>query len=367
MGQARSRPSRRHEPRCRPRTGSGRCVHRPSLQASAEEGRRGFRALRSGRWDRLRAAGVRVLGLRNLGKPWRTLNAARAPPPSWSKRALYRADRHGASAFSARVRRRPRGEHRQRRRQHRNRRSPRSARRRRFASLRLSPPARHARCRAEPHARPVIARGSRADGAARCRVGHRAGSGAPASSQQPMHRDPRCRSVATTAWPRGRLPIPFPDIVAGRRFRMDRAGARKEMHTCRIWDACRSLATPGHDWLRPVPLRRHKFSGEPLGKPWAQLATTAYCVVMRFKHIPRFQGVGGCRRGSPENRGRTTAPAGCRTHPRRCTRSLQTFPRPPRRPLAAPGHARAAPSPCGRHWLPLSGFTGFGDRDECAL
>ena len=168
---------------------------------------------------------------------------------------------------------------------------------------------------------PAIARGRRTDSAARCRVGPRACPGAPASLQQPMHRDPCSRSNATAAWPRGRLPLPFPDIVAERRFRMDSLTRVKVLTPDTA--GCRPrtfVARRSHPW--PVADRRGQTAH---GKGGCSREPPAQHAVMRFKHMPRFQWVRGRRGASPGNFAFSRLPARYTGGPRRCARRIRLF------------------------------------------
>ena len=115
--------------------------------------------------------------------------------------------------------------------------------------------------------------------------------------------------------------------------------------------------------------------------PWKtvdRFATTAYCVVMRFKHMSRFQGVRGRQRGSLENRGRATVPARYTGGPRRSARSTQLSQdrrgacRPPQDTQERPRHRATA---SGAH-CPVSGksaavtsaiYDGFRGRRRCCV
>ena len=170
---------------------------------------------------------------------------------------------------------------------------------------------------------PVIARGGRADNKTGRYVGTIACRDARTCSQQRTHRDPGSRSNATEALSCGRLPLPFPDIAAGRRFRMDSL-TRGKGHTCRIGDA---LSFRGSAWLRLAPhcrSMRPRIPPKPLGKARMLLRIAAKHASNTSRY---FNGLRGARRASPENLGLAAAPAECRTDTRADPRVLRAFPR----------------------------------------
>jgi len=127
------------------------------------------------------------------------------------------------------------------------------------------------------------------------------------------------RSLATAALPVRAAPLSFPDIVAERRFRMDSLTRVKVLTPDTAGCRPRKFAARrSHPW--PVAVRRGQTAH---GKGVCSREPPAQHGAMRFKHMPRFQWVGGCRRGSPGNFAFSRFPARYTGGPRRSTRRIR--------------------------------------------